>query len=98
MLDAGGGVFVIVLLALSFAILALWFKKGGGSRQWKVKFVAVYFGFTVVPCMVFSWLGSNGFYPVASSNISFVFGLLAVISGFIVPVVAKGVHQRANYT
>lgn len=97
MTDAGGGFFILFLFSMSVILLAIWASKGSGAPSWKLRLVGGYFSATFFPAIFAYYIGVSGFHPVTMSNISFVFGLLALISGFIIPGLADR-YQRAKHT
>jgi len=97
MADAGGGIFVLFLFSLSAILLAIWTSQGKGTPSWKLTFAGFYFLATILPTVLAYYIGDWGFYPVTMSNVAFVFGLLILTSGFIIPVLANR-YQRANHT
>jgi hypothetical protein len=96
MADAGGGVFLLFLVLVSLTLLAVWLANGSGSKFWKVKVMGVYLLVTIVPGLVAHFVGESGIQPTAMSNVSFVFGFLALLSGFIIPLIAKRFSRGSN--
>lgn len=96
MADAGGGVFLLFLVLLSLTLLAVWLANGSGSRFWKFKVMGIYLLVTIVPGLVTHFIGESGIQPTAMSNVSFVFGFLALLSGLIIPVIAKRLSGGSN--
>lgn len=69
-----GLIFVIPISILSLCILFVWFVKGAGSKQWKLKFLLAYVLISSVP-LVF--------------NATFLSALLLFFGGYVVPILSS---------
>lgn len=69
-----GLIFVIPVSILSLTILLVWFVKGTGSKQWKLKFLLAYVFISSVT-LVF--------------NATFLAVLLLFFGGFVVPILSS---------
>lgn len=86
---AGGGVFTIVLLLISGAITVIWLLKGKGALTRKFKILAGYLALTIAPAIALEAMGEKGYWPVLLSNVAFFLIFMTIMSGFVLPYLAK---------
>jgi hypothetical protein len=92
----GSGVFVVLLLILSLLILVIWLVKGSGRIKQKAKLTTAYFSVSLIPSLFLSYLFQKFDLSILVSNISFVFLTVAVLSGFIIPLIASRIFKGSN--
>jgi hypothetical protein len=93
---AGGGIVVFILLSLSMLILMVWFVKGSGKNQQKIKLIAYYFSFTLLPGVLLIFVSEKFDLDTWVSNLSFLLLAISVLSGFIIPMIANRTFRGRN--
>ena len=74
-----GLIFVIPVSILSLTILLVWFVKGAGSKQWKLKLILAYIFISSAPLVL---------------NATFLTVLLLFFGGFVVSILSSRLLNR----